>query len=79
MSLQRLAGTIEAKQLSLCSSSNRALSMQDKDVGVKPTGGSMTNVRAGLHFMQKNPMWFDSTLGLVPGKTSCSFFCRQSE
>ena len=40
MSPNRLAGTIKAKQLSLCSSRNRALSVEDKDVGVKPTGGS---------------------------------------
>ena len=31
--------------ISLCSSRNRALSVEDKDVGVKPTGGSMTNAR----------------------------------
>lgn len=53
MSFNRLTGTIEAKQLSLCSSRNRALSVEDKDVGVKPTGGSMTNARIGLHFMRK--------------------------
>lgn len=39
--------------ISLCSSRNRASSVEDEDVGVKPTGGSMTNARIGLHFMRK--------------------------
>ncbi len=32
----------------------------------------MTNARMGLHFYAKKPMWFDSTLGLAPGKRTQS-------